>query len=188
MIVDLDVRTLEPGELVERLADPHRCAGAFRQLLVLGPSARSAAIDGLGHDNARVRARCCGVLDHIGDAEAFEALLAAVDDPEPEVRVQAIHALACDRCKSGECRPDASTVLPRAIAALAGDDDPHVRAFAVELVGAWAHSHPEAVGALEVAAASDASPAVRKKARWYAPDGAVFVRTRPKPARIPRAR
>jgi hypothetical protein len=51
--------------------------------------------------------------------------------------------------------------------------------MAVELVGAWVHSHPDSVATLQRAADEDPSPAVRKKARWYAPDGPVHERTRP---------
>jgi hypothetical protein len=52
--------------------------------------------------------------------------------------------------------------------------------MAIELVGAWVHTHPEAVHAIDIAAASDPAPAVRKKARWYAPGGTVYRRTAPR--------
>jgi hypothetical protein len=38
-------------------------------------------------------------------------LLAMLDDAVPGVRIQAIHALACDHCKSAGCRPVAAAVL-----------------------------------------------------------------------------
>jgi len=38
---------------------------------------------------------------------------------------------------------------------LQGDASPGVRAMAAELVGAWAHSHPDAATALESAASGD---------------------------------
>jgi hypothetical protein len=64
---------------------------------------------------------------------------------------------------------------------LADDLDPHVRAMAIELAGRWVHSHPAACHAIEHAAAHDPSPAVRKKASWYAPGGTIYRRTRPRP-------
>ena len=70
-------------------------------------------------------------------------------------------------------------VLPRAIRILHGDPDPHVRNFAVELVGVWVHTHPQALSALTQCRDSDPSPAVRKKAGWYTPGGPVFRRTAP---------
>ncbi len=175
------VTALSPAELVERLGDPHRYFPAFQRLLALGPEAAGPARAGLQHPDARVRARCCQVLDHVMDSASTPALLAALDDPSADVRVHAVHALACDRCKADStCRPDAPSVLPPALRMLRTDPDPHVRAMAVELVGAWVHGHTSAVRALEAAATGDPSPAVRKKAAWYAPGGSVHRRTRPR--------
>jgi hypothetical protein len=50
---------------------------------------------------------------------------------------------------------------------------------AIELAGAWAHSHPAAAAAVRRAAEDDPSPAVRKKASWYAPGGPIYRRTAP---------
>jgi hypothetical protein len=175
---------LGAAELVGLLADPHRYFPAYQRLLTLGAAAADAARNGLRHPDAQVRMRCCQVLDHGLDEAAITALLGALDDPAAEVRLQALHALACDRCKDGACRPDAATTLPRAIPVLAHDPHPLVRAMAAELVGAGVHSHPSSVAALQRAAREDPSPAVRKKASWYAPGGAVYQRTRPRPQRV----
>jgi HEAT repeats len=121
-------------------------------------------------------------LDHIADSDTFGPLVDALGDPSPEVRMQALHALACDRCKTSRCDVDVAT-LPRATDLLRGDPDAHVRAMAVELVGKWAHTHPEASAALTSAAQDDPSPAVRKKASWYALGGPVYRRTMPKKPR-----
>jgi hypothetical protein len=48
--------------------------------------------------------------------------------------------------------------------------------MAAELVGTWAHTHPEAAAALLASAHDDPSPAVRKKAGWYAPGGTIYRR------------
>lgn len=172
---------MSPAELVGRLADPHRYFVAYQRLLSLGPAATPAAEDGLRHPSPQVRELCCKLLDHIAGPASFAALIAAMDDPAPEVRIQAIHALACDRCKSDSCRADAASVVPSALRLLTDDPSPKVRGYAVELVGAWVHSQPECVEALTTAADSDPSPAVRKKAAWYAPGGVIFQRTQPKP-------
>jgi hypothetical protein len=171
---------LTATQLVEQLADPHRYHPALQRLLELGPDAAGPARDGLTHPDPGVRSRCCKVLDHVMDAASTPALVAALDDPVAVVRIDALHALACDRCKNDSgCRPDAAAVLPPGIRILRTDSDPHVRAMAAELVGAWVHRHDEAVRALEATAAHDPSPAVRKKARWYLPGGAVYRRTQP---------
>jgi len=175
---------LAPGltaeQLVAALADPHRSAEARGRLIALGPEAADAALDGLSHPDSRVRVNSCQVLDHVMDPASVPAIIGALADPEPEVRWNALHALACDRCKAGECRPSAEAVLPPAMALLAADPNSRVRAGAAEVVGAWAHSRREAAEALTVSARTDPSPAVRKKASWYAPGGPIFRRTRPR--------
>ena len=61
------------------------------------------------------------------DESSFPALIELLDDPDALVRVEAIHALACDRCKHDACRPVAGAVLPKAVDVLTDDADPHVR-------------------------------------------------------------
>ena len=73
-----------------------------------------------GAPEPRVRMLCCKVLDHVMDSGSIPALVAALADPVDDVRMQAVHALACDRCKSGDVRPAASEVLPVAIGLLRG--------------------------------------------------------------------
>jgi HEAT repeat protein len=170
---------LSAAELVEVLADPHRSFGAYQCLIAMGQEACEAARAGLHHPSPRVRQHCCMLLDHVMDEQSVPALLGVLADPDAEVRRQALHALACDRCKQGSCRPTASAVLPAAVTVLKADPSPHVRAMAVEVAGAWVHTHPGAAAALAEAAASDPSPAVRKKAAWYAPGGTVYRRTAP---------
>jgi hypothetical protein len=55
--------------------------------------------------------------------------------------------------------------------------------MAAELVGKFVHTAPQAVAALQATWAHDPSPAVRKKASWYAPGGTIYQRTAPRPAR-----
>ena len=57
------------------------------------------------------------------------------------------------------------------------DPDAHVRAYAVELVGRWVHTHSEAEAAIIRSRDHDPSPAVRKKAGWYAPGGTIHRKT-----------
>jgi hypothetical protein len=70
--------------------------------------------------------------------------------------------------------------LPKAVDVLANDVDPHVRAYAVELVGRFVHTHLSAERAIVAAVETDVSPAVRKKARWYAPGGTIHAKTKPR--------
>jgi HEAT repeat protein len=174
----LPAADLNPGQLVELLADPHRRSAAYSALMALGPEASGPAQAGLRHGSAQVREQCCKILDHVMDEASAPALVAALDDPAPQVRRQALHALACDRCKTGSCRPPAALVLPRAVATLETDPDPYVRAMAAEVAGAWVHNEPAAAEALQRAASGDPYPMVRKKASWFAPGGPIYRRTR----------
>jgi HEAT repeat protein len=179
MPLRLDIPEMPAGDLVALLADPHRSVHAYTRLLALGSEGTEAARDGLSHPDARVRQYCCQLLDHLMDAESIPAVIQALADPSPDVRMQAAHALSCDRCKpAAACRPAPEAVLPPAMAMLATDPSAHVRARAAELVGHWAHSHAAARDAVARAAAHDPSPAVRKKASWYAPGGPIYRRTR----------
>jgi len=184
MVLDELSADLSAVELVDALADPHRCFRAYQMLRRLGPEASSAAKRGLQHPNEQVREYCCQVLDRLMDADSASALIDALDDPAERVRLAAAHALACERCKDGAWRPMAELVLPRAIALLAGDESAHVRAMAVELVGMWVHAEPAACTAIERAAAADPAASVRKKAAWYAPGGTIYRRTKPRPHRL----
>jgi HEAT repeat protein len=182
MSLRLCLPEMATGDLITLLADPHRSVRAYERLLTLGPEAAEAARGGLAHPDARVREHCCKVLDHLMDAEGISALIGVLADPSARVRIAAVHALACDRCKTGACRPTPEAVLPPAIALLGSDPSAHVRAYAAELVGHWVHSHQAARAAITRAAAQDPSPAVRKKASWYAPGGPIYRRTRPRSA------
>lgn len=173
-----------PDELVHRLAVPHHARAAFRALLALGPGALPAVRAGLTNETRAVRYWCCRFLDHFVATDAVDALFDMLDDPAPEVRGATLHALACERCKQGDCRPEPARALAAAMKRLELDDDAHVRAHAVGLIGEMAHESLEALAAVLMAAAGDPSPAVRKKARWYAPGGPIFERKRSKSGRL----
>ena len=115
--------------------------------------------------------------------EVMDDLMSMLDDPDARVRCSALHTLSCDRCKEGACRPDEARVLPRAVALIANDPDPHVRAHAIGLAGRWVHTNATVKAVLLTAMGTDPSPAVRKKASWLVPGGAIYQRTAPKPRR-----
>ncbi|HEU5089200.1 MAG TPA: HEAT repeat domain-containing protein [Roseiflexaceae bacterium] len=169
--------------LLEDLTVLHRAPAAYRRLLALGFAAVPIARHGLQHQNAAVRRYCCAFLDHFLVPEALPDLLGMLHDPDPVVRSTTLHTLACDRCKEGACRPQEAEVLPAALRVLGDDADAHVRAMAIEVVGQYVHTNPVAQQALLEAAGNDASPTVRKKARWYAPGGPIFRRTAPRAPR-----
>jgi HEAT repeat protein len=165
---------------VERLAVPHHHKEAFWHLVLSGPPALGAVRAGLAHDDASVRAGCARVLDHLVDDESWPDLLEVLDDADAGVRLNALHALACDRCKENGCTPTKATVLPHALERLRRDPTPIVRAIALEVVARWVHEDPDALDAIVAAQRDDPDPGVRKKAGWFVPGGVRYEKTKPK--------
>ena len=168
---------------VALLADPVRAKRSYWHLLMSGPAALPAIRAGLKHEDADVRMYCAKALDHLVDEDSFRDLIAALDDSDPRVRCDALHALACDRCKETACRPDKAAVLPRTADLLRHDPSKYVRGMAAEVVARWVHSDRLAEQALVEARDLDPEPSVRKKARWYAPGGTIHGKTRPQSQR-----
>lgn len=162
--------------LIDELATPHRAGPAFRALIARGPAATPAIVRGLQHESADARYHCCRLLDQLLTPDALGPLMAMLDDPDERVRYTALHSLSCDRCKDDVCLPTDGPLLAKAQSLLAADPSPHVRAHAIEAVGRSVHEDEAALAAIVRAAAADPSPAVRKKARWYAPGGSIYRR------------
>jgi hypothetical protein len=93
-----------------------------------------------------------------------------------------MHALACDRCKEGECRPGENDVIPLAMQLLTDDVDYQVRTAAAHALGPSVHTRDDVLGALQRAHAQDPHPLVRKVAGWFIPGGPIYLRTRPRSA------
>lgn len=135
---------------------------AYALLRALPPARlRPLAIDGLQSDNPAIRRRCCRLLDDLSvTPESLAALTAALDDPEPTVRVAALHSLTCVDCKPDACSVDERGLLERCVR----DPSPVVRRAVVgpmewrgDLVAPW-------VAALLGGAADDPDPKVRSSA------------------------
>ena len=100
------------ARLVAEMAISHRRTDAYWRLLALGPVVVPALHDGLSHSDAAVREGCVQLLDHFLTEETVPAIIAALDDEHPRVRLAAAHTLACDRCKKDACRPNDRDILP----------------------------------------------------------------------------
>jgi hypothetical protein len=164
-------------DLVEMLAVPYRATAAHNRLLKLGHEALPAVQAGLRHSCADVRFHCCRFLDRYLRPDILSDLMAMLNDSDERVRVTTLHTLACDRCKEGSCRPEEADALPSVMKLLVSDPSAHVRAMAIEVIGQFVHSNPSAVEAIKVAARSDKSSTVRKKAGWNAPGGTIYHRS-----------
>jgi hypothetical protein len=167
------------GGWVQQLGDPIRARRAYCHLVLSGAAALPAIRAGLRHASADVRLYCTKALDRLVDPDSFAELVEMLCDSDARVRLDALHALACDRCKAMDRRPPTDDSLPAAIRLLRSDSDRHVRAMAAEVVGRFVHTDSLAADALVESREGDPDPAVRKKAGWYAPGGTIYRRTRP---------
>lgn len=162
--------------LVEDFARKHRAQHAYWTLLGAGSAATPAVRRGLLHDDPEVRVGCCKVLDHHMDDAALPELIANLEHKESKVRAWALHALGCDRCKEGACRPGEDDVVPLALRMLADDRSRRVRTMAAQMLGPAAPRRADVRVALEQARDTDSHPVVRKVAGWHAPGGTLFER------------
>ena len=80
------------------------------------PERRAAAIEGLGHQDWRVRRTSAQLLDKVDlTAESVAALTRALDDEHPQVRRKAVHSLSCEQCKPNSCAVDVRPLFERVI-------------------------------------------------------------------------
>jgi hypothetical protein len=170
--------------VVEDLAVKHRAKQALRALMAAGSQATPAVREGLHHPEPAVRIGCCQVLDHFMDEAALPELIENLHHENETIRAWAMHALACDRCKEGTCRPGEDQVLPIATDMLMHDASRRVRQMAAGVLGPRVHRRPDVLRALEYAREHDPHPVVRKIAGWYTPGGPIYKRLTPKPARV----
>lgn len=177
-------RILRDQQIQRWIADlvvAHRSRDAAKALLALGPVARPFVEEALLDDDPGIRAACTRLLDRLADNDSFGLMLLLLDDPDPRVRHNAMHALACDRCKADDvCALPRAEIVPTAAKVLAGDEHASVRTIALEVLGRWVHDDAHALAAIERAAHDDRDPMVRKKAKWYLPGGRVHERTKPR--------
>ena len=112
-----------------------------------------------------VRRTCVNLLDALVDEESLPDLVAALDDEDPTVASRALHALACEACKTGACRPEEELYVPRALELLRDSPNADIRANAVNALGRIADRRPDVAAALLEAAENDRSAGVRNVAR-----------------------
>ena len=165
---------LDYDSIVSDLGIPHRVKAALRVLMSAGAAATPAVRRGLEHPDARVRTECCNVLDHYLDEAAVGDLMARLTDADANVRARALHALACERCKEGTCRPAEADIIPIAIRMLQTDTDRYVRKAAVEMLGPASPRNSQVRDALSTARDQDPDPLVRKVAGWHSPGGPIY--------------
>jgi len=162
------MRTLPSGSdydaWVALLAVTSRRQQARRHLRTRGPGVVPALRRGLQHPDPMVRSSCAGLLDQLMDDASIPDLVAALDDPDIRVVRRALHALACDGCTQGECRPGDDLFVPKAIELLS-DPDPDVRAGAIDALQQVAKRDPSMRERMRELAERERHPGLRQALR-----------------------
>ncbi len=135
--------------------DPTRHA-AIEALMQIGDPAVPALCDVLGDGSSAVRGAAVEALGEIGSAAAIQPLLAALADPEPEVRRCCAWALS----QFGKQALQAMRIMPGLLQALESPS-PDMRIAAIWAIGAI--RHPDTPNTL-LWALGDADAAVREAA------------------------
>lgn len=106
--------------------------------VTLKPAAKEALIQGLQHENTKVRWWCLQLMDHLADESFIPSILPLLEDPVGKVRRHAIHALTCDGCKPDRCALELSTTVKARIEQVARTDaDLRVRTEATAALEQW---------------------------------------------------
>lgn len=152
---------------VELLAVSSRRQAARRHLMSIGTRAVPAIRRGVHHVEPAVRRACVSMLDQLIEDDALPDLVDALDDDDADVVKRALHALACDACTKGECRPSDALWVDRAIV-LAGSPDIDVRAGAIDALGKAVERRADVGDALSAIADAERDPGLRSMARRLA--------------------
>ena len=145
--------------LLGQLADVQLAALSRDHLARLPePEFRAAAVEGLAHENWRVRRTCALLLDKVDlTAESVAALTRALDDVHQQVRRKAVHALGCEHCKPNGCVPGVRPAFERAIR----DPSALVRGMVVHVCSLQLFDRQWAIDLVAGVAASDKSAKLR---------------------------
>lgn len=136
----------DPLALVDQLVAADTRFPAYEALVALGEEALPAVRGGLEHDDWQVRKWSAMVLDRVADAESLAALVPLLNDEKADVRLWAVHSLACDHCKDDvACPVDA---VPHLIERIEVDASIRVRRMATIMLGTD-YADPRALPALK---------------------------------------
>ena len=126
-------QSTDPDALVGALVDPETRFPAYQQLVTLGAPALPAIRRGLGHESWQVRKWSAMCLDQVADEAALADLVPLLRDPKSDVRLWAVHSIACDHCKEDVACP--VDVVPLLIERIESDESVRVRRMAAIMLG-----------------------------------------------------
>jgi hypothetical protein len=150
---------------VHQLGVTSRRHDARLHLLNAGKPALPALRRGLENPKPMVRRTVVKILDFLVDDETLPYLVAALEDNDAEVVGNALHSLACDRCKQDECRPGEDVWVPRALEFARSHPSAHIRARAIDALSKVASRLPDVLDALAEVAETDGDRGLRGLAR-----------------------
>lgn len=120
-----------PRQLVGEFANgTHRWA-AYLALYARGAEVLPAIREGFAQSNWQIRRWCALFADNFADPETLRALVPLVHDPKSQVRLAAVHAIACEGCKDGSNPIDA---VPLLLERIDRDESIRVRRQAVSML------------------------------------------------------
>ena len=115
------------------------------------------------HPDPFVRRACLDFLDHHANEASAVVFAAALSDPVEPVRNMALHAIACERCRSAElCFTE---VVPALIRVIETDPSPEMRHTAIPKLLEFVDRDPRAHATVEDVAVHDRDDLVRDVAR-----------------------
>jgi HEAT repeat protein len=130
----------------------------------------------LEHPNGKTRRFALGILDHEANDESSDTFRAALRDPAPVVRLNALHGLSCERCRVGELCVD--DIVPALIDVLEHDESTKVRHASLFPLILLAGRDERVQPAFARAAANDPDPLLRLAATEAAAGNYKRVKTR----------
>jgi HEAT repeats len=126
------------------------------------PQRRAAAIEGLNHQDWRVRRTSALLLDRVDlTAESVAALTRALDDEHPQVRRKAVHSLSCEQCKPDCCAVNVRPLFERVIR----DRSRPVRSMVLHVCSPRFPDHQWAIDLVAQVTAADPSARLREEAQ-----------------------
>lgn len=135
---------------------------AFETLRAMGADAVPILVAGAAHPDWRVRRECADLMDHLADDRCVPSLRRMLDDPSPDVRRLAVHALGCQQCKACALDTDVAALL---IGVAQRDPSARVRQVAVHQLGCQPPD-PRIRAALDALLAESADLKLLSRARW----------------------
>lgn len=140
----------------------HKMHTRVKEHYQLSPAAMTQLLRAADHPNPRVRWFCAHELDHLATPESVDILLQLTHDPVVKVRVEAVHALGCERCKQCELGVDMVGLM---IDFALNDPDDKVRGAAVFALGYLPRDERAAVALQRLAAEPSTTEELRRAAR-----------------------